>query len=179
MKKSILILIMSLFAIGSSGQVTRHYDYLVIGKKGVAMYISQGDTVISDSSETIKQLIDIRYKSGQNIALMKLRFDSLAREYNKLIISYRDIASKIDDSIYLSSDTRINQYYPAKPMATLRNDTLWVHGKLDKDIRYNHFQLRYITIKGKVYRYKIAFQDPSMFWSEYNGRKNKKEILIY
>ena len=67
---------------------------------------------------------------------------------------------------------------PTNRIATLRNDSLWVHTRLEKPVEYNKFQLGYTTINGKTYRFKIAYYDPSLFWSEYN-KNTKKQILIY
>ena len=67
---------------------------------------------------------------------------------------------------------------PEKRLATLKNDTLFVHLSLDKPLKYAHFQNRYITFNGKVYRYKIAYYDPSLFWLEYHKSK-RKEIKFF
>lgn len=67
---------------------------------------------------------------------------------------------------------------PDKRIATLRNDTLYVHLPLLKPIKYNKFEHIYIKFEGKTYRYKIAFFDESLFWVE-SMKSKKKEIRFY
>ena len=67
---------------------------------------------------------------------------------------------------------------PDKRIATLRNDTLYVHLPLLKPIKYNKFEHSYIKFEGKTYRYKIAFFDQSLFWVE-SMKSKKKEIRFY
>lgn len=66
---------------------------------------------------------------------------------------------------------------PTNRVATLHKDTLFIHKPLNKPIEYAKFKLSYITINGKVYRFKIAYYDYSLFWSEQS--KSKKKIYFY
>jgi hypothetical protein len=59
-------------------------------------------------------------------------------------------------------------------VATLRNDTLYVHKPKLVHIVQESSQLRYLKWKGKTYRYRYAFYDEAYF---YAGRK--KGIYIY
>ena len=67
---------------------------------------------------------------------------------------------------------------PEQRVFTIKNDTLYQHLPLENPIKYNHFQLRYLTYNGKLYRYKIAFMDKTLFYIEQRKSK-KKEIIVF
>lgn len=72
---------------------------------------------------------------------------------------------------------KYNVINPEKRLATLCKDTLFVHIAFDKPTEYAKLKLSYLKHKGMVYRYKIAFFDPSLFWAEQST--SKKQIKIY
>lgn len=89
--------------------------------------------------------------------------------------------TKLTIFLILFSLTGLGQFKtvinPTNRLATLHKDTLYVHKSLNKPIEYAKFKLSYINFNGKVYRFKIAYYDYSLFWSEQS--KSKKKIYIY
>lgn len=71
----------------------------------------------------------------------------------------------------------INKINPENRFYTLCADTLYVHIAFPKPFEYAKFKLSYLKYKGKVYRYKIAYYDPSLFYAERS--QYKKQIKFY
>lgn len=66
---------------------------------------------------------------------------------------------------------------PEKRFYTLCSDTLYVHVAFTKPFEYAKFKLSYLKYKGKTYRYKVAYFDPSLFYAERS--QYKKKIKFY
>jgi len=62
-----------------------------------------------------------------------------------------------------------------KRVGIIVGDTLWLNKNIKelKGVKDGVFELRYLTYKGKIYRYSYLFLDPAYFWS---GKKKGIEL---
>lgn len=67
---------------------------------------------------------------------------------------------------------------PDKRIATLKNDTLFIHLPIKEKVEDVIKKKRFITFNGVTYKYKVAYYDKSLFWIE-QQQSNKKEIRIF
>ena len=66
---------------------------------------------------------------------------------------------------------------PYKRIFTICKDTLYAHTAFNQPTQYAVYKLSYLKYRGKIYRYKIAYFDPSLYWAEQS--QCKKQIKLY
>lgn len=80
--------------------------------------------------------------------------------------------------ILFSLSIKAQTINPEKRIATLKNDTLFIHLPIKEEVKDVIKKKRFITFNEVTYKYKVAYYDKSLFWIN-NQKSNKKEIKIF